>query len=41
MNIVYEQLCLGQVVDESRAEFRRVMAHLVSQGAEAIILGRT
>lgn len=39
--IIYEELCLGQVVDESRAELRRVMVHLVSQGAEAIILGCT
>lgn len=39
--IIYEELCLGQVVDESRAEFRRVMAHLAGQGAEAIILGCT
>lgn len=39
--IIYEELCLGQVVNESRTEYRRVMADLVSQGAEAIILGCT
>ncbi|MGV8894160.1 MAG: aspartate/glutamate racemase family protein [Burkholderiaceae bacterium] len=39
--IIYEELCLGQVVDESRAEYCRIMADLVSQGAQAIILGCT
>jgi aspartate racemase len=39
--IIYEELCLGRVIDASRAEFRRIMAELVSQGAEAVILGCT
>lgn len=39
--VIYEELCLGQVIDRSRTEYRRVMADLVSQGAEAIILGCT
>jgi aspartate racemase len=39
--VIYEELCLGKVVAESRAEFRRVMASLAAQGAEAIILGCT
>ena len=39
--IIYEELCLGKVVNESRTEYRRVMADLVSQGAEAIVLGCT
>jgi len=39
--IIYEELCIGQVVGESRTEYRRVMADLISQGAEAIILGCT
>ena len=39
--IIYEELCLGQVVPASRAEYRRVMAQLVAQGAQAIILGCT
>jgi len=39
--VIYEELCLGRVVDESRFEYRRVMADLVSQGAEGIILGCT
>ena len=39
--IIYEELCLGKVVTESRDEYRRVMADLVAQGAQAIILGCT
>jgi len=39
--VIYEELCLGQVIDNSRTEYRRIMAELVSQGAEAIILGCT
>jgi aspartate racemase len=39
--IIYEELCLGKIIDASRSEYRRVMAHLVRQGAEAIILGCT
>lgn len=39
--VIYEELCLGRVVDASRAQYRRIMADLVEQGAEAIILGCT
>lgn len=39
--IIYEELCLGQVLPESRSEYRRIMESLASQGAEAIILGCT
>ena len=39
--IIYEELCLGQVKPESRDEYRRVIAALVSQGAKGIILGCT
>ena len=39
--IIYEELCLGQVKPESRDEYRRVIAALVSQGARGIILGCT
>ncbi|WP_176645546.1 aspartate/glutamate racemase family protein [Duganella sp. SG902] len=39
--IIYEELCLGQIVDSSRAEYRRIIAALVAQGAQAIILGCT
>ena len=39
--VIYEELCLGKVLPASRAEYRRVMAELTAQGAEAIILGCT
>ena len=39
--VIYEELCLGNVVDASRGEYRRVMNDLVRQGAQAIILGCT
>ena len=39
--IIYEELCLGTVKAESRAEYRRIMASLAAQGAQAIILGCT
>jgi aspartate racemase len=39
--VVYEELCLGKVLDASRVEYRRIMAGLVARGAEAIILGCT
>lgn len=39
--IIYEELCLGVVKPESRAEYRRVMQDLASHGAQAIILGCT
>src|SRR5579859_5861455 len=39
--VIFEELCLGRVIPESRAEYRRVMADLVAQGAEGILLGCT
>lgn len=39
--IIYDELCLGKVDNASRDEYRRIMAALVDQGAEAIILGCT
>ncbi|MDT8990885.1 aspartate/glutamate racemase family protein [Curvibacter sp. APW13] len=39
--IIYEELCLGQVREDSRQAYRAVMAELVAQGAQAIILGCT
>jgi aspartate racemase len=39
--VIYDELCRGQVLAGSRAEYRRIMADLVAQGAEAIILGCT
>ena len=39
--IIYEELCVGKVLTDSRDEYRRVMAELVAQGAQAIVLGCT
>jgi aspartate racemase len=39
--IIFEELCLGRTLDESRNEFRRVIRSLVHRGAEAVILGCT
>jgi aspartate racemase len=39
--IIYEELCLGQVLPASRQIYQGVMADLVAQGAQAIILGCT
>jgi aspartate racemase len=39
--IIYDELCLDVVREESRARYRQVMAHLAERGAEAIILGCT
>ena len=39
--IIYEELCLGHVLPESRTEYQKVMARLAEQGAQAIILGCT
>jgi len=39
--IIYDELCLGRIIDASRDEYRRIIAQLVAQGAQAIILGCT
>ncbi|MBD1221576.1 aspartate/glutamate racemase family protein [Virgibacillus halodenitrificans] len=39
--IIFEQLCLGQLLPESRAFFHEVIEKLKEQGAEGIILGCT
>lgn len=39
--VIYDELCLGAVNDNSRMEYRRVMATLSDRGAEGIILGCT
>lgn len=39
--IIFDELCLGRVIDASRAQYRRIMGELVAQGAQAIILGCT
>jgi aspartate racemase len=39
--VIYNELCLGQIVDESRAGFKRIIEDLKEQGAAGIILGCT
>ncbi|HEY6644951.1 aspartate/glutamate racemase family protein [Povalibacter sp.] len=39
--IIYEELCLGSVIDASRHAYREVMARLIARGAEAIVMGCT
>jgi aspartate racemase len=39
--VIYEELCLGRLVDASRDAYRRIMASLVERGAEGFILGCT
>lgn len=39
--IIFDELCLGKITDQSRNEYRRIMADLVAHGAQAIILGCT
>jgi aspartate racemase len=39
--IIYEELCLGQVLDASRDQYRRIIRRLVEQGAQGVILGCT
>lgn len=39
--IIYQELCLGVIREESRARYREVISNLVAAGAQAIILGCT
>jgi aspartate racemase len=39
--VIFEELVLGKIMPESRAQFHRVINSLVKQGAEGIILGCT
>ena len=39
--IIYDELCHGRVVEDSRAEYRRIVSDLAARGAEGVILGCT
>ncbi|MGY3945428.1 aspartate/glutamate racemase family protein [Aeromonas tecta] len=39
--IIYDELCLGEVHDASRAEYLAIIAGLAEAGAQAVILGCT
>lgn len=40
-NIIFDELCLGKVLDNSRREYVRIINSLRHRGAEGVILGRT
>ena len=40
-NVIFNELCLGSVIAQSRSEYQRIVTDLFEQGAEAIILGCT
>lgn len=39
--VIYDELCLGQILDSSRARFVSIIQALMAQGAEGVILGCT
>jgi aspartate racemase len=39
--VIYDELCLGQIKEESRAVYKGVIQDLIEQGAEGVILGCT
>jgi len=39
--IIYEELCLGVIKDESRCAYQRIAADLLAAGAQCVILGCT
>jgi aspartate racemase len=40
-HVIYDELCLGQLVDASREQFKRIIRDLAAQGAEGVVLGCT
>jgi aspartate racemase len=40
-NVIYKELCLGEVNPSSKIEYLRIIEDLANQGAEAVILGCT
>jgi len=39
--IIYDELCLGKVEEESKKQFVQIIGRLKNQGAEGVILGCT
>jgi len=39
--VIFHELCLGEILDDSRARYVDVIRRLVDEGAEAVILGCT
>jgi len=40
-DVIFKELCLGHILEQSRKEYLRIAYTLVEKGAEAIILGCT
>lgn len=40
-NVIYQELCLGRMIESSKIEYLRIIESLSNQGAEVIILGCT
>lgn len=40
-HVIYHELCLGQIINESRDKYKRIIKDLQEKGAEGIILGCT
>jgi len=38
---IYDELCVGKILDASRGHYRRIINRLVERGAQAVILGCT
>jgi aspartate racemase len=39
--VIYDELCVGIVREESREQYRRIMRELAARGAQGILLGCT
>ncbi|MCR4705397.1 MAG: aspartate/glutamate racemase family protein [Lachnospiraceae bacterium] len=40
-DVIFNELCLGKVLDASRAEYQRIISYMKDRGAEGVILGCT
>ena len=40
-DVIYQELCVGVISDDSRTQYRRIIADLADRGAEGILLGCT
>ena len=39
--VIYDELCVGKILDASRGHYRRIINRLAERGAQAVILGCT
>ena len=39
--VIYDELCAGQIIPDSKQQYREIIEKLVAKGAEGIILGCT